>query len=80
VSEADPAVDSGQALQGLSDTGRAHQFITEGERLLPRCSPTPTRRTADSAPEPSPENWTMTRKPWPPSPASSAPMPGSTRD
>ncbi|WP_217236457.1 XRE family transcriptional regulator [Streptomyces sp. AC555_RSS877] len=35
VSEADLAVDSGQALLDLGDTGRAHQLITEGERLLP---------------------------------------------
>ncbi|MFG2681327.1 XRE family transcriptional regulator [Streptomyces sp. NPDC048392] len=35
VSEADVAVDSGQALLDLGDTGRAHQLITEGERLLP---------------------------------------------
>lgn len=35
VSEADLAVDSGQALLDLGDTGRAHQFITEGEQLLP---------------------------------------------
>ncbi|MFD9281094.1 hypothetical protein ACFWD7_28005 [Streptomyces mirabilis] len=35
VSEADVAVDSGQALLDLGDTGRAHQLITEGECLLP---------------------------------------------
>ncbi|MER5218285.1 XRE family transcriptional regulator [Streptomyces sp. NPDC002838] len=35
VSEADLAVDSGQALLNLGDTARAHQLITEGERLLP---------------------------------------------
>ncbi|MFD5814786.1 XRE family transcriptional regulator [Streptomyces sp. NPDC127038] len=35
VSEADLAVDSGQALLDLGDTGRAHQLITEGEHLLP---------------------------------------------
>jgi len=35
VSEADLAVDSGQALLDLGDTARAHQLITEGERLLP---------------------------------------------
>jgi hypothetical protein len=35
VSEADLAVDSGQALLDLGDTGRAHQLITDGERLLP---------------------------------------------
>lgn len=35
VSEADLAVDSGQALLDLGDIGRAHQLITEGERLLP---------------------------------------------
>ncbi|KPH98929.1 hypothetical protein OK006_8538 [Actinobacteria bacterium OK006] len=35
VSDADLAVDSGQALLDLGDTGRAHQLITEGERLLP---------------------------------------------
>lgn len=35
MSEADVAVDSGQALLDLGDTGRAHQLITEGERLLP---------------------------------------------
>lgn len=35
MSEADLAVDSGQALLDLGDTGRAHQLITEGERLLP---------------------------------------------
>lgn len=34
VSEADLAVDSGQALLDLGDTGRAHQLITEGEQLL----------------------------------------------
>ncbi|WP_179382120.1 hypothetical protein [Streptomyces sp. SA15] len=28
-------MDSGQALLDLGDTGRAHQLITEGERLLP---------------------------------------------
>ncbi|MGR4852122.1 XRE family transcriptional regulator [Streptomyces sp. LARHCF252] len=36
VSEADLAVDSGQALLDLGDTSRAHQLITEGEQLLPR--------------------------------------------
>ncbi|MCX4853686.1 hypothetical protein [Streptomyces canus] len=35
VSEADLAVDSGQALLDLGDTSRAHQFISEGERQLP---------------------------------------------
>ncbi|MFE9679446.1 hypothetical protein ACFYO5_35955 [Streptomyces sp. NPDC006259] len=35
VSEADLAVDSGQALLDLGDTGRAHQLIAEGECLLP---------------------------------------------
>ncbi|MDT0485305.1 XRE family transcriptional regulator [Streptomyces doebereineriae] len=35
VSEADLAVDSGQALLDLGDTSRAHQLISEGERLLP---------------------------------------------
>ncbi|MET9387689.1 XRE family transcriptional regulator [Streptomyces sp. NPDC002928] len=35
VSEADLAVDSGRALLDLGDTGRAHQLIAEGERLLP---------------------------------------------
>ncbi|WP_326762780.1 XRE family transcriptional regulator [Streptomyces phaeochromogenes] len=35
VSEADLAVDSGQALLDLGDTGRAHQLIAEGESLLP---------------------------------------------
>ncbi|MFD9394784.1 XRE family transcriptional regulator [Streptomyces sp. NPDC060000] len=35
VSEADLAVDTGQALLDLGDTGRAHQLITDGERLLP---------------------------------------------
>ncbi len=35
VSEADLAVDSGQALLDLGDIGRAHQLITEGEGLLP---------------------------------------------
>lgn len=35
VSEADLAVDSGQALLDLGDTARAHQLITEGERFLP---------------------------------------------
>ncbi|WP_413754806.1 XRE family transcriptional regulator [Streptomyces sp. MMBL 11-3] len=35
VSEADLAVDSGQALLDLGDTRRAHQLITEGEHLLP---------------------------------------------
>ncbi|MET8290068.1 hypothetical protein ABZV80_33340 [Streptomyces sp. NPDC005132] len=35
VSEADLAVDSGQALLDLGDTRRAHQLISEGERLLP---------------------------------------------
>jgi hypothetical protein len=35
MSEADLAVDSGQTLLDLGDTGRAHQLITEGERLLP---------------------------------------------
>ncbi|MER5201517.1 XRE family transcriptional regulator [Streptomyces sp. NPDC002884] len=35
VSEADLAVDSGQALLELGDTGRAHQLIAEGELLLP---------------------------------------------
>ncbi|MFJ9381381.1 hypothetical protein [Streptomyces sp. NPDC101455] len=33
--KADLAVDSGQALLDLGDTARAHQLITEGERLLP---------------------------------------------
>ncbi|MGW7410484.1 hypothetical protein ACWGI9_43635 [Streptomyces sp. NPDC054833] len=28
-------MDSGQALLDLDDTARAHQLITEGERLLP---------------------------------------------
>ncbi|MFC9683288.1 XRE family transcriptional regulator [Streptomyces sp. NPDC056948] len=35
VSEADLAVDTGQALLDLGDVGRAHQLIGEGERLLP---------------------------------------------
>lgn len=35
ISQADLAVDSGQALLDLGDTGRAHQLITEGEGLLP---------------------------------------------
>lgn len=35
VSEADLAVDSGQALLDLGDIGRAHRLITEGEGLLP---------------------------------------------
>ncbi|UXY24936.1 XRE family transcriptional regulator (plasmid) [Streptomyces cynarae] len=35
VSEADLAVDSGQALLDLGDIGCAHQLISEGERLLP---------------------------------------------
>ncbi|MFD6286350.1 XRE family transcriptional regulator [Streptomyces sp. NPDC060205] len=35
VSEADLAVDSGQALLDLGDTGRAHRLLTEGEHLLP---------------------------------------------
>ncbi|MEU6557092.1 hypothetical protein ABZ915_43660 [Streptomyces sp. NPDC046915] len=35
ISEADLAVDSGQALLDLGDTGPAHQLITEGEQLLP---------------------------------------------
>ncbi|MFM9812869.1 XRE family transcriptional regulator [Streptomyces scabiei] len=35
VSEADLAVDSGQALLDLGDTGQAHRLITEGEGLLP---------------------------------------------
>ncbi|MEV7797275.1 XRE family transcriptional regulator [Streptomyces sp. NPDC087512] len=35
LSDADLAVDSGQALLDLGDTARAHQLITAGERLLP---------------------------------------------
>lgn len=35
MSEADLAVDTGQALLDLGDVGRAHQLIGEGERLLP---------------------------------------------
>ncbi|WP_336246890.1 XRE family transcriptional regulator [Streptomyces cupreus] len=35
VSEADLAVDSGQALLDLGDISHAHQLISEGERLLP---------------------------------------------
>ncbi|MGR3875635.1 XRE family transcriptional regulator [Streptomyces graminifolii] len=35
VSEADLAVDTGQALLDLGDTRRAHQLITDGEYLLP---------------------------------------------
>ncbi|MET9760056.1 XRE family transcriptional regulator [Streptomyces sp. NPDC006372] len=35
VSEADLAVDSGQALLDLGDIGPAHRLISEGERLLP---------------------------------------------
>ncbi|MEU7380455.1 MULTISPECIES: hypothetical protein [unclassified Streptomyces] len=35
VSEADLAVDSGQALLDLGDIGRAHRLLTEGEDLLP---------------------------------------------
>jgi transcriptional regulator with XRE-family HTH domain len=35
LSQADLAVDSGQALLDLGDTSRAHRLITEGERLLP---------------------------------------------
>ncbi len=35
MSEADLAVDSGQALLDLGDTRRAHQLIREGQRLLP---------------------------------------------
>ncbi|MEU6258640.1 XRE family transcriptional regulator [Streptomyces sp. NPDC047043] len=34
VSEADLAVDTGQALVDLGDLGRAHRLITEGESLL----------------------------------------------
>ncbi|MCF1512469.1 XRE family transcriptional regulator [Streptomyces glomeratus] len=35
VSDADLAVDSGQALLDLGDINHAHQLISEGERLLP---------------------------------------------
>ncbi|MGW4784954.1 XRE family transcriptional regulator [Streptomyces sp. NPDC004230] len=35
LSEADLAVDTGQALLDLGDTARAHQLVSEGERLLP---------------------------------------------
>ncbi|MCY0923096.1 XRE family transcriptional regulator [Streptomyces sp. H27-G5] len=35
MSEADLAVDSGQALLDLGDARRAHQLITEGQALLP---------------------------------------------
>ncbi|WP_327320291.1 hypothetical protein [Streptomyces sp. NBC_01235] len=35
VSEADLALDPGQALVDLGDTGVARQLIAEGERLLP---------------------------------------------
>ncbi|MFE7132470.1 XRE family transcriptional regulator [Streptomyces sp. NPDC057638] len=35
LSEADLAVDSGQALLQLGDTHRAHRLIAEGQRLLP---------------------------------------------
>ncbi|MEU6346272.1 XRE family transcriptional regulator [Streptomyces sp. NPDC046977] len=35
LSEADLAVDSGQALLDLGDTGRAHRLIGEGQALLP---------------------------------------------
>ncbi|MFF7616371.1 hypothetical protein [Streptomyces lavendulae] len=35
MSEADLAVDSGQSLLDLGDSRRAHQFITEGQALLP---------------------------------------------
>lgn len=35
MSEADLAVDSGQALLDPGDTHRAHQLIVDGERLLP---------------------------------------------
>ncbi|MEU1500528.1 XRE family transcriptional regulator [Streptomyces sp. NPDC005732] len=35
MSEADLAVDTGQALLDLGDTTRAHQLIAEGEHLLP---------------------------------------------
>ncbi|MFJ4931599.1 XRE family transcriptional regulator [Streptomyces sp. NPDC088736] len=35
MSDADLAVDTGQALLDLGDTTRAHQLIAEGERLLP---------------------------------------------
>ncbi|MGW1507204.1 hypothetical protein ACWCQW_54135 [Streptomyces mirabilis] len=35
VSDADLAVDSGQTLLDLGDTGRAHHLIAGGERLLP---------------------------------------------
>ncbi|GJF26525.1 multiprotein-bridging factor 1 family protein [Streptomyces sp. HO565] len=35
LSDADLAVDSGQTLLDLGDTARAHQLITDGERLLP---------------------------------------------
>ncbi|MFD3590038.1 XRE family transcriptional regulator [Streptomyces sp. NPDC058683] len=35
ISEADLAIDSGQALLDLGDTRRAHQLIAEGECLLP---------------------------------------------
>lgn len=34
VSEADLAVDTGQTLLDLGDTGQAHQLITEGEQML----------------------------------------------
>ncbi|MGW0856113.1 hypothetical protein [Streptomyces sp. NPDC002690] len=36
LSEADLAVDSGQALLDLGDTRRAHLLIREGQALLPR--------------------------------------------
>ncbi|MDX3366185.1 helix-turn-helix transcriptional regulator [Streptomyces sp. ME02-6987-2C] len=35
LSDADLAVDSGQTLLDLGDSARAHQLITDGERLLP---------------------------------------------
>ncbi|MFE7933424.1 hypothetical protein ACFU6S_32830 [Streptomyces sp. NPDC057456] len=35
MSNADLAVDSGQALLDLGDTRRAHQLIREGQKLLP---------------------------------------------
>ncbi|MET7391800.1 XRE family transcriptional regulator [Streptomyces sp. NPDC005529] len=64
VPEADLAVDSGQALLDLGDTGRAHQLITEGQQLLP---PPATRPAACSSPTRPPATSTR-RNPNPPRP------------
>ncbi|MET8081516.1 hypothetical protein [Streptomyces sp. NPDC005303] len=50
VSEADLAVDSGQALLDLGDTSRAHQLISSSAKANACSHPPATRPRASSSP------------------------------